>query len=569
LFQAKIFDGGQAWVTRDPSWMQVKDFWQPFVIQPETPSGGVFKRFGKYSPGWPLLLAIGTYENAPWIVNAWIAALVVVVIYRIGREIFDEAVGIVAALLMAISPMALILNGTLMSHPSALLFTMLFVYCYWRTTRTNKAWRSLILWGIGAGLSLGWVVAERPLTALAMAVPVGLHILSRLVEAASNSPDAQPRRNKRRSPDNETMPARPARPLALRLRSVTWVFIPALAVAIGTLPTAALYPWFNYEATGNPTTNLYALQWSYDVVGFGPGTGLMDGGHTLEYGLRNARTDLAFWFRDLYGWTLSTNVATYAADNLGWGAGIGVSWIVIVFGLIAGRKKEWIWLLFELFVALVIAQMFYWIGSVVYDSAVYSVRYYYEGTGGIVLVSAFGVVAFVRALRDRSPLKIRWPLRFMDRVQIWTRLLWPGYVILIIAVALSLIKYTPQRFAEPLHDWPNGLYRYNTAGQQQIDALNAARDPGKPPVLVIILNNANGVSDDWRDYGALLAATSPYLNSDIVVARVFDEPEVADMVRHFPGRQVLYEVGDKFYRTVDAALGRTTAHRTGILPKVG
>ena len=107
LFQAKVFDGGHATVPRDPSWQETKYFWQPFIIQPETPYPGTtnYGRFGKYTPGWPLLLAIGTLFNAPWIVNAWIAALTVVLIYKMGRDIFSEAVGVVAALLMAISPM--------------------------------------------------------------------------------------------------------------------------------------------------------------------------------------------------------------------------------------------------------------------------------------------------------------------------------------------------------------------------------------------------------------------------------------------------------------------------------
>ena len=224
LFQAKLFDGGQAWVPRDPTWMQVKDFWQPFVLQPDTPSNGVYKRFGKYSPGWPLLLAIGQAVDSPWIVNAWVAALVVVVIYRIGREIFDEAVGVVAALLMAISPMAILLNGTLMSHPSALLATMLFIYGYWRTTRSPRLRRSTLLWGLFAGLSLGWVVAERPLTAVAMAAPVALHILSRLFEAISKRP---------------------------RVQSFIRVLVPAIILSIGTIFTGSLYFFFNYATTSS------------------------------------------------------------------------------------------------------------------------------------------------------------------------------------------------------------------------------------------------------------------------------------------------------------------------------
>jgi len=84
------------------------------------------------------------------------------------------------------------------------------------------------------------------------------------------------------------------------------------------------------------------------------------------------------------------------------------------------------------------------------------------------------------------------------------------------------------------------------------------RDPSKP-VLVVVLQDPNpGIDDDWRNYGALMAATSPYLNSDIIVGRVFDKADVDQFVQRFPGRQVLYEVGEKLYRTVDDALSPDT-----------
>lgn len=532
LFQARVFASGQLWAPRDPSWEEVKLFWQPFVIQPDTPDpvDGIYKRFGKYTPGWPLLLALGALENAPWVVNAWIAALSVVLIYRLGREVFSEAVGMVAALLLAISPMALLLNATLMSHTSALFFTLLFVYGYWRTTRSGIGRRGLIMWGLASGLAIGWVLATRPLTAVALAIPIALHALARFMESFN---------------------VRPVR------QSVVRVAVPLVALGIGTLPPAALWPAFNYAVTGSPGTNLYTLLWDYDVIGFGPGHGLMPGGHTLEYGWRNARSDLLIWLRDLYGWTLDPGVAQYAADNWGWGAGVGLSGLVVVIGLIAGRKNEWIWLFFELMIAIVLAQLTYWIGSSVDNSAVYSIRYYYEATGGVILVSAYGLVALARAWREKTALIIRSSSGFVDRFKLAWRTVWPGYFLIMVAAGVSLLGYTPARFAETVHtydkDWTNGLYRFNTVGQQEVNAINAVRQPGMQ-VLVLILNHTDGTPDDWRDYGALMAATGPFLNSDIVVARAYS-PESADgVIRHFPGRQVLYQVGQKVYTTREQAL---------------
>src|SRR5579871_3766105 len=366
LYQAKIFAGGHAYVVRNEP---VKVFWQPFVIQPETSPDGILKRFSKYTPGWPLLLTLGVLLGSPWFINAALGMLCVVIVYRLGREIFDETVGVVSALLLAISPMALLLNATLMSHVPAMFMAEVFVYGYWRLNRHGKrryAWAAL------SGLALGWMAMTRPLSAAAIAAPVILHAVSRLIDAGFN----------------KQFPIK---------------FWPALKplVLLTVVGLIAISPWqiFNYIWTGNPLQNTYTLLWSYDLVGFGPDHGLMAGGHTLEYGWRNARADMEWYLRDLFGWSMSPQINKYITDNLGWGAGVGLSWLVILAGLIYGRKHEWIWLFFELFVAIVIAQMTYWIGSVVYGTAAYSLRYWYEATFGMCLVAGYGIVYLVRVLR--------------------------------------------------------------------------------------------------------------------------------------------------------------------------
>src|SRR5260221_9008585 len=77
--------------------------------------------------------------------------------------------------------MALMLNATMMSHTSAMFMAIVFVYCYWRLTRNG---RRRYIWAIFCGLALGWMAATRSLSAAAIAVPVVLHALSRLLDAA-------------------------------------------------------------------------------------------------------------------------------------------------------------------------------------------------------------------------------------------------------------------------------------------------------------------------------------------------------------------------------------------------
>jgi len=57
----------------------VDSFFVPFVIN--TAAG---KRFGKYPPGYPLLLALGAAVGQPWLINALAAALGVLGTYLLG-----------------------------------------------------------------------------------------------------------------------------------------------------------------------------------------------------------------------------------------------------------------------------------------------------------------------------------------------------------------------------------------------------------------------------------------------------------------------------------------------------
>ena len=112
LYQARIFAGGQLTVDiPEPR----RAFWQPFVVD-YTATG---QRFGKYTPGWPALLALGVQFGQPWIINAFGAALAVALLYRLGGQLFGREAGLIAALLAAFSPAALLLNASLMAHTAA------------------------------------------------------------------------------------------------------------------------------------------------------------------------------------------------------------------------------------------------------------------------------------------------------------------------------------------------------------------------------------------------------------------------------------------------------------------
>ena len=107
FFQAKSFTSGH--ITADsPS--QPLSFFVPFIVD----FNGA--RFAKYTPGYPLVLALGVLIGQPWVINALAAALGILGVYLLGRDLFDHDTGMLAAALGTISPMFLILSGTLLPH---------------------------------------------------------------------------------------------------------------------------------------------------------------------------------------------------------------------------------------------------------------------------------------------------------------------------------------------------------------------------------------------------------------------------------------------------------------------
>jgi hypothetical protein len=263
LFQARVFAGGQT-VVDIPR--HARPFWQPFVIDYE-PSG---KRSGKYPPGWPALLAIGVVFGREWLVNALFGALTVVLVYRIGREVYGRSVGLIAAVRTAFSPAALLLNGTLMAHPAVLSFATLFM---WSFLRMEWA-RARFGWAVAAGAAIDVVFVIRPLSVVAVGLPF---LLWGGVRACAD----------RRS--SHVIPC----PSSLHLLALTLVVAVSVASAI---------PLFSLSATGDARTNLYQLVWPYDSVCFGEGHGRTR--HTLAKGLRHARFDLSLGAADLFGWQL-------------------------------------------------------------------------------------------------------------------------------------------------------------------------------------------------------------------------------------------------------------------------
>jgi hypothetical protein len=196
------------------------EFWdQLWVYWRGHTAGG--RLFTQYPVIWPAQAAIGVGVGAPWLVNALLAAGVVVLVYHVAAAAYrDYRVALVTAVLTASSPFLVFQAGTLLSHVSTL-FWLLLGTLLLLDGRRRLASTPLL----GAGLAYGLAFSTRPFDALATALP----IVTAMVAASRG--DAQ----------------RVLRVLAL--------------VACGTL--VGLLPFFLYNAaiTGNaltPTMTLFS-----------------------------------------------------------------------------------------------------------------------------------------------------------------------------------------------------------------------------------------------------------------------------------------------------------------------
>jgi 4-amino-4-deoxy-L-arabinose transferase-like glycosyltransferase len=413
----------------------------PFVVDYE----GV--RFGKYPPGWPALLSLGVRLGAPWLLNALLAGACAWLTYRLGRRLGGAVVGVLAALLVATSPMFLLLTASLMSHALSVFLTLALTLAWLDSTAPTRLPRALPV--IVAGLSLGLLALTRPLTAAAVGLPFGVHGAWVLLRGPA------PRR-----------------------RAV--LAIGLIAAAAGSL----VFVW-QWALTGDPLRNLYTLWWPYDRIGFGPGHGVSEAGHTLNLARINTRFSLRVGRHDLFGWPY-------------------LSWIFAPVGLLAWRRRVEAWLLAALLPVLVLLYSLYWVGAWLYGP-----RYYIEALGALAVLSAAGLTAL--AGRWRPGERRRW------------RAVGVGAV-LITLLGLNLGFYLPARLRQM-----TGLYDMRRADGQPLEALGLDR------ALVIVHPQTA-----WTEYGALLRLTPPFADNDLLLAYTRGAETDAQLARAYPDRPVYH-----------------------------
>ncbi len=252
VFQSRIFAGGDFSLYPPPH----VEF---FALEHIMDEG---RWYSVYSPGHPIMLTLGQWIGAPWLINPLAGSISAILIYWLGRETYGEKTARFGVLLASLSPFLWFMSASFMAHPTALLFATLFLWSAARCIRTLSP-----LAGLAAGLSLGMMFIIRPLTALGIGLPTALWIMVRIVR--------EPRR---------TMGV-------------------AVAGVMGFAAFTVLLLLYNATLTGSALTFGYQARFgSAQSMGFGPRSwGVV---HTPWRGLMNTASNLWGLNEFLFQWPI-------------------------------------------------------------------------------------------------------------------------------------------------------------------------------------------------------------------------------------------------------------------------
>jgi 4-amino-4-deoxy-L-arabinose transferase-like glycosyltransferase len=273
VFQAKILASGHLSAPAPPS--QAFDFFFPPLI--EVHHG----RWASVYPfGHPLLLAIGVRLGAMWLVPPAVGAGCVMLMFAVGRKLYNARTGLLAALLFAGSPFFMMSAADFMSHNTAAFYLLLSIFFLVLHDRRP------VLFPFLSGIFFGLLFNTRPLTAAALVLPYGAMLLSFLI------PPGQRKQG---------------------LKQIA-------AFAAGGLLMLVAYYLYTWGATGSPFT-ISDTQANKNNVGF-------SGLHSVAAGIENEQTQLSMLALVLNDWPLY----------------LGVSVLLLPFALGTRHKWDWFFL---------------------------------------------------------------------------------------------------------------------------------------------------------------------------------------------------------------------------------
>lgn len=233
-----------------------------------------------YLTGHPLLLAVGQFFDAvyvvPPLIGAAVLALVFFLTYRLTRA---GSFACMAMLLCFASPFFRTQTVDYMSHNTASLYLLLAI-----TPLFFSSERLYLL----SGFFLGMLLNTRPLTAVAVVGALGIHLLLNLLPLAKSRIPALFLSPAAEEPPISASPASSSLPVLLKRIGF---------MLAGLLPSLALYLYYNWVTTGDLLSSPYIYHYILDSVGFGQKFKI---GYGLLHGFSNIVVFSLFFLKDYY-----------------------------------------------------------------------------------------------------------------------------------------------------------------------------------------------------------------------------------------------------------------------------
>lgn len=256
----------------------------------------------KYTPFYPALLALSkVLTGGTTAALMLVAAAIPVVTYLLAREVTAERrTAVVAALLVAGSPLVVVHTGLHLSYLPTLVLLEVFAWMLLRGVRTRAGG-----WLAGAGLALSAAATTRPYDAVLFGLPMLAWALLR-------------------------------RPCRERARDVAWI------VAGGLLPVALLVA-YNVRAMGGPLRLPFSVIEPLDKLGFG------------------VRKMFPTDGRHHFGpWQGVKGVASHMRELGAWSAGGVVTMALAVMGFARRRSEKPLVALAGAWVTFPLGYLFFW-----------------------------------------------------------------------------------------------------------------------------------------------------------------------------------------------------------------
>jgi len=474
LFQSKIFAAGH--LTAPPP--KVVESFQlgnpPLIVINDG------KWASLYPFAHPLVLAVGQVLGAVWLIPPLLGAGCVLFVFAIGWRVGNARTGLLAAALLAMSPLFLMTASNFMSHNTAAFFLLASIFLLtltaegadeagvasngrmaWSSARKRTVWYPLL-----AGLAFGLLLNTRQLSGAAAAVPFGLLLL--------------------------TFPL----PRGRRLTGVVQI----AAFAAGAAALLCCYFGYKWATAGDPFAS-EQIQAGENAIGFG-------GLHSVRAGIENEQTQLAFLLLVLNNWPLT----------------LGLGLALLPFAL--GTRSRWDWFFLLLVVFLWGAYTLYFTNGLMHGP-----RYWYETTPLLMLLMARGADAAAVLLASvASGVRERLGASPLGRT-------WAGVVVVYGLVLAVAIPASNDWLRGSGGDFKTDTVPHNAKELRGFngidDRLITLIDDARPKNALVIMDNCPG----WQCYGNVYWRNSPWLDGDVIYARDIPEKNAA-VFAAYPDRVV-------------------------------